>query len=473
MEKPLLAPPDTPTAAELVADFAAGRITPVDALRAAMRRLDAVNPELNAVVTVDQDGAYEAAVAATKRWERGEPASALDGVPITVKDNIPVAGLRCTWGSKLFGEHVPSQDEAAVARLRAAGCVIVGKTNVPEFTVQGYTDNLLFGPTGNPHDPALTPGGSSGGAVASVASGIVPLALGTDGGGSIRRPCGHTGLVGLKPTLGLIGRAHALPPLMLDFEVVGPIARTVDDLAAMMAVLTQDDSFAHPTLTDGPPRKALRILHVRHATTPEGSATAGASSIQPVDPQITAAVDAAAKRLAAMGHHVTEAKRFDLPHRANTEVFTVLAQAGLVAVLQQRGAETGQSWRGLIHPSLEAMADLGEALTGAQVVAAQQAAISLRDEAEALFTDYDLILTPATAAQPWEKTRIFPPTIDGQAVGPRGHAIFTAWVNATGLPGMALPAGVDSQGLPIGLQLVGPHHSEALLLRTAQAFLSI
>lgn len=464
MEKPLLAPPDTPTAAELVADFAAGRITPVDALRAAMRRLDAVNPELNAVVTVDQDGAYEAAVAATKRWERGEPASALDGVPITVKDNIPVAGLRCTWGSKLFAEHVPAQDETAVARLRAAGCVIVGKTNVPEFTVQGYTDNLLFGPTGNPHDPALTPGGSSGGAVASVASGIVPLALGTDGGGSIRRPCGHTGLVGLKPTLGLIPRAHALPPLMLDFEVVGPIARTVDDLAAMMAVLTQDDSFAHPsqpTPAEGLQSRALRILHVRHATGPDGPS--------PVDPQITRAIDAVAQRLRQAGHAVTVAERFDLPHRANTEVFTVLAQAGLAAVLQQRGAETGQSWRGLIHPSLEAMADAGEALTGAQVVAAQQAAISLRDEAEALFTDYDLILTPATAAQPWEKTRIFPPTIDGQAVGPRGHAIFTAWVNATGLPGLALPAGVDSQGLPIGLQLVGPHRSDARLLAVASA----
>lgn len=461
---PFVAGSSTPTATELVADFAAGRITPVDALRATMRRLDAVNPELNAVVTIDHDGAYEAAVAATKRWERGEPASALDGVPITVKDNIPVAGLRCTWGSKLFGEHVPSHDETAVARLRAAGCVIVGKTNVPEFTVQGYTDNLLFGSTGNPHDPALTPGGSSGGAVASVASGIVPLALGTDGGGSIRRPCGHTGLVGLKPTLGLIARAHALPPLMLDFEVVGPIARTVDDLAAMLAVLTQDDAFAHPALTDNSARKALRILQVRHATTPEGPS--------PVDAQITAAVDAAAQRLAAMSHHITVAERFDLPHRANAQVFTVLAQAGLVAVLQQRCAETGQSWRGLIHPSLEAMADAGEALTGAQVMAAQQAAMALRDEAEALFAEHDLILTPATAAQPWEKTRIFPPTIDGQAVGPRGHAIFTAWVNATGLPGMALPAGVDSQGLPIGLQLVGPHRSEALLLRTAAAFLA-
>jgi aspartyl-tRNA(Asn)/glutamyl-tRNA(Gln) amidotransferase subunit A len=451
-----------PSATELVAGFAAGTTTPVDALRAALRRLEAVNPALNAVVTLDVDGAYEAAVAATRRWERGEPASALDGVPITVKDNIPVAGLRCTWGSKLYADHVPTHDETAVARLRAAGCVILGKTNVPEFTVQGYTDNLLFGPTGNPHDPALTPGGSSGGAVASVASGIVPLAIGTDGGGSIRRPSGHTGLVGLKPTLGLIERAHALPPLMLDYEVIGPIARTVADVALALQVMQGLDT---PVDADGPPRQALRILQVRHAAMPDG--------VSPVDPQITAAVDAVAERLRRAGHTVEVAQHFDLPHRANAQVFAVLAQAGLAAVLAQRCAELGQDpsdyWRGLIHPSLEAMADAGSALTGAQVMAAQQAAMALRDEALALFQRFDLILTPSAAAQPWEKTRIFPPTIDGQAVGPRGHAIFTAWVNATGLPGLALPAGADANGLPIGCQLVGPHGSEALLLGTGLA----
>jgi aspartyl-tRNA(Asn)/glutamyl-tRNA(Gln) amidotransferase subunit A len=459
-QAPLLAT-QAPTAAELVAAFAAGTTTPVDALRTTMRRLEAVNPMLNAVVTVDPDGAYEAALAATQRWERGQPASALDGVPITVKDNIPVAGLRCTWGSRLFADHVPAHDETAVARLRAAGCVIVGKTNVPEFTVQGYTDNLLFGPTGNPYDPALTPGGSSGGAVASVASGIVPLAIGTDGGGSIRRPSGHTGLVGLKPTLGLIGRAHALPPLMLDYEVIGPIARTVQDVALALQVMQGADSAID---LESPPATPLRILHVRHATGPDGPS--------PVDPQITRAIDGVAQQLRQTGHAVTVAERFDLPHRANTEVFTVLAQAGLLAVLRQRCTDLGQNpdedWRGLIHPSLEAMADAGAGLTGAQVIAAQQAAMALREDAEALFQRFDLILTPATAAQPWDKTRIFPPTIDGQAVGPRGHAIFTAWVNATGLPGIAQPAGVDSQGLPIGLQLVGPHRSESLLIALAQ-----
>jgi aspartyl-tRNA(Asn)/glutamyl-tRNA(Gln) amidotransferase subunit A len=353
---------------------------------------------------------------------------------------------------------VPAHDETAVARLRAAGCVIIGKTNVPEFTVQGYTDNLLFGPTGNPFDAALTPGGSSGGAVASVASGIVPLAIGTDGGGSIRRPSGHTGLVGLKPTLGLIERAHALPALMLDYEVIGPMARSVADVRAAFAVMTGRD---WPEADDNSAQRKLRILQVRHATEP------GTAHQHPVDPQITAAVDAVAEGLRRAGHTVDVAQRFDLPHRANTEVFAVMAQAGLAAVLAQRCAElgdaSGQSWRGLIHPSLEAMADAGSALTGAQVMAAQQAAMALRDEALAYFETYDLILTPTAAAQPWEKTRIFPPSIDGQAVGPRGHAIFTAWVNATGLPALALPAGVCSNGLPVGYQLVARHGGEQLL----------
>ena len=142
------------------------------------------------------------------RWRAGTPLSQLDGVPITVKDNMVVRGMRSTWGSALYSEFMPDADELPVARLRAAGAVIFGKTNCPEFTVQGYTDNLLFGPTRNPWNLALTPGGSSGGAVAAVSAGLCPIALATDGGGSIRRPASYTGLVGLKPSRGRVARAE-------------------------------------------------------------------------------------------------------------------------------------------------------------------------------------------------------------------------------------------------------------------------
>ena len=189
------------SATELMAGYVAGRFTPLDAIDSVLERIDDVNPLVNAVVTSDADGARRAAAASAERHRTGKPLSAIDGVPITVKDNIPVKGMRSTWGSRVFANYTPEADELPIARLRNAGGIIVGKTNCPEFTLQGYTDNVLFGPTRNPWNLALTPGGSSGGAVTAVAAGLGPVAIGTDGGGSIRRPASHTGLIGLKPSL--------------------------------------------------------------------------------------------------------------------------------------------------------------------------------------------------------------------------------------------------------------------------------
>jgi len=195
------------SAAELASAYRDGLTTPEAALQATLARVEDINPRVNAIVTLDLDGARLAAAASTRRWCDGKPLSVLDGVPITVKDNILVRGLRATWGSKLFADFVPDADEQPIAQLRNAGVVILGKTNVPEFTLHGYTDNLQFGATSNPWDLSLTPGGSSGGAVAAVATGMGPIAIGTDGGGSIRRPAAHTGLVGFKPSRDTVPRA--------------------------------------------------------------------------------------------------------------------------------------------------------------------------------------------------------------------------------------------------------------------------
>ena len=216
-------------AVELQRRYRERSLSPLDVVRAIHARIDAVNARLNAVVSRRDAAVLAEAEAATRRFEQGAPLSALDGIPLTVKDSLFLSDLPTTCGTAALREHRPGHDELAAARARAAGALILGKTNVPEFANDGYTANPLFGVTGNPWNPALTPGGSSGGAVAAVAAGLGPLAIAQDGGGSIRRPASHTGLVGLKPSLSAWPREQTLPGLLLDFDCIGPIARTVAD----------------------------------------------------------------------------------------------------------------------------------------------------------------------------------------------------------------------------------------------------
>ena len=345
------------SATALAGLYARGALSPVEALEAVLTRIARINPRLNAIVVLDEAGARAAAQASAARWRDGVPLSPLDGVPITVKDNITVAGLPCAWGSPLFQGFVPERDELPVARCRAAGLVILGKTNVPEFTLQGYTDNPVYGVTRNPWNTALTPGGSSGGAVAAVAAGLGPLALGTDGGGSIRRPCSHTGLVGLKPSIGRVPRCDGLPAILHDCEQIGPIARTTADLVALLAIIAPPDArdpasrgmapFAVPAAA---PR--ARILYV-----PRFGA-------HPVDPDIAELVAEAAARLGGLGHTVEEgAPPFDID--ALNPLFGAIGQAGLAWLLAERfpgGAPTA--------PMLREMAEAGRALRAPQLFAA-------------------------------------------------------------------------------------------------------
>ena len=264
------------TATALVAGFADGRFTPVDAWRSVLTRLDAVNPRLNALIAVDRDGAMAAAEASAARWQNGAPLSALDGVPVSIKDNLFLAGLPATWGSRLHADLVPNHDEPAVARLRRAGCVLFGKTNVPEFTVQGYTSNLVYGTTSNPHAPGRTPGGSTGGGAAAVAAGIGPIAIGTDGGGSLRRPAAHCGLFAFKPSVGQVARYDGFPQIMSDFEVIGAVARSPDDVVAAHAIIAGYDAADPRSLAAGVPlpswpETAARRLHAAHREQPRRS----------------------------------------------------------------------------------------------------------------------------------------------------------------------------------------------------------
>jgi aspartyl-tRNA(Asn)/glutamyl-tRNA(Gln) amidotransferase subunit A len=434
------------TAAELAAGYASRAFSPRDALESVLTRIEAVNPKLNAIVTFDIAGARAAADTSTARWRDGQARRVFDGVPLTVKDNIPVRGMRATWGSRIYADWVPDKDELPIAKLRDGGAVILGKTNCPEFTLQGYTDNLVFGVTRNPWDLALTPGGSSGGAVAAVAAGFGPVAVGTDGGGSIPRPAAHTGLVGFKPSRDAVARSDGFPMILLDCEVIGPIARTVADARSLFHALA-----GLPVTPPSPALRPLRILYVRQF---------GGS---PVDAQIAASVDQAAKHLAALAHIIEEATApFDID--ALNRAWPVISQVGLAWLLKGHAQRLDE-----ISPPMQDMARAGHALSAADYYAAVEVILALRQRLAEFFARTDLILTPTIAALSWPAAEPFPPTIAGQSVGPRGHAVFTAFANMAGCPAISIPCAPSKTGLPIGFHLVGRvGHDDMILAAAAQ-----
>lgn len=434
-----------------------GRVTPLAAVQASLARIAQVNPTINAFVAL-RDGVLDDALESTERFRLGRPLSALDGLPLSVKDNLCTADLATTWGCPALAQHCPAADELPVARARGAGALIVGKTNVPEFTLEGYTGNALFGITRNPWNSALTPGGSSGGAVASVAAGCTPLAMGTDGGGSIRRPASHCGLVGFKPSIGAVARGGGLPTLLLDFEVVGPMARTVGDARLLFDVLRGPDARDRASLAASAARSDARAsgpLRVFYVPTLEGS---------PVDPDIAASCAQAMRQLQALGHQVQQGP-LPLDLGWITSAWPQVAQIGLAALFDRH-----PQWQQGASAKYLALAEQGAKLPAAALWALLDHVACLRSDCADLFREWDCLALPSAAALPWPAEQVYPPEIAGQPVGPRGHAVFTGWINAAGLPAISVPTAPAPSGLPIGLQLVGAYGSDDALLDLAASF---
>ena len=429
---------------DILTAYATGAATPHDAVDLVLNRIARWEPALNAFSARSETLRAEAQ-ASTDRWASGAAMGPLDGVPVVIKDNLVSRGLPAAWGNPTLAGRVAVHDELPVARLRAAGALVIGKGNTPEFAVDGYTANATFGVTRNPFDPALTPGGSSGGVVAAVASGMAFAGLATDGGGSIRRPAGYTGLVGLKSGIGHVPRGDGLPQLLLDFEVAGPVARSLRDLRLLDAVLS---GRSHASAPAG----VARILAV-----PTLADT-------PCDPAILKAFATASASLSAQGHDVTTGQLpYDLA--ALNAIWGQVAEVGLSGYFRQH-PEVAES----AGPKYREMAARGDAVAPAAFQSVLMVINDLRTAARDLW-GFDAILTPTSAAQPWPAEDSHPPVIAGMNVGPRGHAVYTGWVNAAGLPALAFPAPI-AQGLPIGLQLIGKTGAEGWLMDMVYPILS-
>ncbi len=428
----------------------ARKVTPLQLLNQALERLDALEPVLNAFTHVDRDGALAAATAATARQAAGARLGPLDGIPVSVKDNIFVGGLPARWGSLLFRDHVPDRDDICVERLRAAGAVIVGKTTTPELAMSGRTDSRLSGITRSPWDPALTPGGSSGGASASVAAGVTPLAIGTDMGGSTRLPAAYTGLVGMRPSTGRIPRRFGFPATAIDFQVIGPFARTMRDMRLLYGVLSGPDprdpySQRFPPAPDVMSGRSIRIgwfTAIGH----EGAT-----------PEVVASVAAAAAGLAGAHCEVAPvAAPFDLDAlRSFHAVLTAAAAARIVVRFPDR-------WRAETCDNVRAAAERGLALSAAAYVDALDALAAWRADVTTMWGDYDALIVPTAAAPAWRAEDEAPPGLT-----PATQGMFGAWVNAAGLPGISVPGQPHPDGRPIGVQIVAPFGHDAVVLEIA------
>lgn len=439
-------------ACDMAQRFRDRSLTPLAVAQACLARLEAVNPQLNAVIARRDAQFLDEARASTERHARGQPLSPLDGIPLTVKDSLFTFDQATTWGTPALRDCRSAHDELAVARARAAGALIIGKTNVPEFALEGYTANPVFGVTRNPWDLQLTPGGSSGGAVAALAAGIAPLAIGQDGGGSIRRPASHAGVVGLKPSLSTVPRQHVLPSLLLDFEVIGPLARTVADARLLF------DAMRGPAPVDRSSLAAAQAAAQSRRDWPVRTLYVERLGAAPLDPQVAASVGQAVQYLAALGHKV-ETGALPLDLEFFVDAWPHVGQIGLARMF-----EAHPDWEAQASQKYRDMAERGRKLPAARLWEILEHVTQMRRDSVALFEQIDVIVMPSAAALPWTAELAFPDRIDGQEVGPRGHAVYTGWVNAAGLPALALPCVPSREGLPIGMQLIGRYGSDLALM---------
>lgn len=433
-------------------------LAPSEVVEAFARRIERLNPSLNAFVTLDLESARKAARIADDAFaKRDVELPALFGIPFSAKDTLPTAGLRTTFGTTLFKDHIPAEDAAVVAHLRRSGCVLLGKTNSPAFGWTAVTDNRVFGPTPNPWDHRFTAGGSSGGAAVATAARLCPINIGTDGGGSLRVPASFTETVGFKASYGRVPNF----PMGAGWPIqhLGAIARDVADAVTIfsrIAVLDRRDLASLPPPPDDglalldQKLPKLRILYARSL-----------GYTHAVDPEMAKLCQAAVGTFRTFGCDVVEA---DLQWPSPEKIWKTFFVAGITNRLRSvadRLTELEPDLRALIEHEIAAPSDYLQTTIDRN----EWSAFPL-----AIHTEYDLLITPTTACPPFPTGQFFPRTIDERPTTLYEWMPFTYPFNLTGQPAISMPAGRTRTGLPVGIQIIGPRYADMLVLHAAKSY---
>ena len=448
------------SATELAAKIRSREVSPVEVVDAVLSRLNAQGPRLNAFSFVHAEEARDQARAAEAAVGRGDAAQLgpLHGVPISLKDNVPVAGKPLTYGSRLLRDNVAREDSPIAARIARAGGIVIGRTNTPEFAWRGSTDNRLFGATRNPWDHERTAGGSSGGAGAAVAAGLAPLAIGTDGAGSIRIPASFCGIVGLKPSFGRVP-FYPSPGANELAAHAGPMTRTVRDAALLLDVVAGPDERDRFSL----PAAGESFLEAAEGGV-RGRRVAWSPDLGhiPVDPEVRQLAEAAAWSFTDLGCEV-EAPELGLPDPAPIlgALYPSVQAAGHALRPPEQHAE--------MDPGLVEIARQGAQLSAVDVGRAMAARSAYWDAMRRVFERFDLLLTPTISVPAFELGIVGPTEVDGTPVVHLGWTLAYPF-NYTGQPAITVPCGFTQAGLPVGLQIVGRRFADGDVLRAAAAF---
>ncbi len=434
-------------------------LSPVELLESCLTRIEATNSKLNAIVAMDGDAAKEAAETAESAVMAGEPLGILHGLPLGIKDLQATAGLTTTWGSLLFKDNVPDDDEETVANLRDEGAVVLAKTNTPEFGAGANTKNRVYGATGNPFDPDKTCGGSSGGSAVALATGQVPVATGSDYGGSLRTPASFCGVAGFRPSPGLVpGPERAV--LLTPFAVNGPMGRSIGDLHLLLRAQLDIDK-RDPFSSDDAMRIPEQLSGIDLATL--SVAISPDLGCAPVDKMIAETFEARTKTFAsAFGETAAAVPDFDNVH----DVFEIIRGINFVSAHRERL----EKHRDQLGPNVIDNTERGLEFTAKEVAFANVEQAKIMRRFTEFFSDFDILICPGAAVSPFPHEQLSVTEINGEKM-----PTYMRWLALTYAPTMALacaavlPCGVDEAGMPFGIQVIGPNGSDALVLEVAHA----